>query len=84
VIDLDVRGGGFDIAAQLRQQLEGVKLVFVAKSGSDMSIKQAIVLGAKGFVERFVDDLDLVHALVVNGTILSRISLRIEIILQPP
>jgi two-component system invasion response regulator UvrY len=50
VMDVAVRGGGFEIAAQVNQTLVSTKLVFVAKSASDMSVKQAILLGARGFV----------------------------------
>jgi len=50
VMDVAVRGGGFDLARELRQHLDATKLVFVAKSASDMLLKQALLLGAKGFV----------------------------------
>jgi two-component system invasion response regulator UvrY len=50
VMDASVRGGGFDLATELRQRLESTRLVFVAKAASDMSLKQALLLGAKGFL----------------------------------
>ena len=50
VLDVDTRGGGFDVAAQVNQSLEATRLLFVAKATSNMAIKQALLLGAKGFV----------------------------------
>jgi DNA-binding NarL/FixJ family response regulator len=50
VLDIDVRGGGFDIAAELSQLLEDVRIIFIAKSVSDITIKQALLLGARGIV----------------------------------
>lgn len=50
VLDTNVRGGGFDFAAEVKRQLEGVKIIFVAKRASDVSVKQALALGAAGFL----------------------------------
>jgi len=50
VMDVAVQGGGFDFAAQAKQSLESTRLMFVANTASDMSIKQALLLGARGFV----------------------------------
>lgn len=50
VLDVGVRGGGFDVAAEVSQRLEGTKLIFIAKKVSDIVIKQALLLGAKGII----------------------------------
>lgn len=50
VMDVTLQGGGFDFAAQAKPSLESTRFMFVANSASDMSIKQALLLGAKGFV----------------------------------
>jgi len=50
VMDVAVQGGGFDFAAQIRQCLDCTKLLFVAKQATNMAIRQALLLGAKGFV----------------------------------
>jgi DNA-binding NarL/FixJ family response regulator len=50
VTDVAVQGGGFDVAAQVKRNLESTKLVFVAKTANNMAIRQALLLGAKGFV----------------------------------
>jgi DNA-binding NarL/FixJ family response regulator len=50
VMDVAASGGGFDLASEIKRHLASTKLVFVAKAASDMSLKQALLLGARGFV----------------------------------
>lgn len=50
LLDVDIQGGGFELAAQIKRRLDHVKLVFLAQTASDLCIKQALALGAKGIL----------------------------------
>jgi len=50
LIDLRAPGGGFDLSAKLRPYINGAKFVFFSARASDICLKQALVLGAAGFL----------------------------------
>jgi len=53
ILDADLpEGHAFDIAGQIRRQLEGARILFLTRSASDTLIDQALRLNADGILSR--------------------------------
>jgi DNA-binding NarL/FixJ family response regulator len=53
ILDAELSGGrAFDIAAEIRRQLEGAKILFLTQGTSDSLIDQALRLNADGILSR--------------------------------
>ena len=64
VLDAELSGGrAFDIAGQIRRQLEGARILFLTHTASDTLIDQALRLNADGILSRDEPLLQLVQGI---------------------
>lgn len=64
ILDAELSGGvAFDIAAEIRRRLAGVRLVFLTQTAADSLLDQALRLNAEAILSRDTPLADLVQAI---------------------